>query len=113
MTIASALFFGAIHGGFSFDSRMVGDIVNLLIYYGFAGSVTGLIIGASNASLRTGVAIGVGAGLLLCLLEALAQQSFGGVLNIFFYFFTGRFVGAGITWRVQQPVRGKPGAYGG
>jgi hypothetical protein len=24
-----------------------------------------------------------------------------------FYFFTGRFVGAGITWRVQQPVRGK------
>jgi hypothetical protein len=113
MTIASALFFGAIHGEISFDLRTVGVIVSLLIEYGFAGSVAGLIIGAANASFGTGAAIGVGVGLLLCLLEALGEHSFGGALNIFFYFFTGRFVGAGITWRVQQPVRGKPGAYGG
>jgi hypothetical protein len=43
----------------------------------------------------------------LCLLEALALHSFEGLLNVFFYYFTGRFVGAGITWRVQQPVRRK------
>jgi len=45
-----------------------------------------------------GAAIGVGAGLLLCLLEALAEHNFGGVLNIFFYFFTGRFVFYFAAW---------------
>jgi hypothetical protein len=90
------------HGSFDLGVTML-----YLVVYGFFGSLTGLIIGAFNASMGTGVALGVGVGLLLCALEALLSRDSGALIKVIFYFFTGRFVGAGITWRVQQPVRRK------
>jgi hypothetical protein len=103
LTIASAFMWG--HA--SLDARLVVFAIDLSFYYGIAGSLTGVVIGAVNASIGTGLAIGVGAGLLLCAREALLSHDPGSLINIVFYFFTGRFVGAGITWRVQQPVRRK------
>jgi hypothetical protein len=100
-TIASEFMWG--HA--SLDAKMVLIAIVLFVVYGFAGSLTGLVIGAANASMGTGMAIGVGAGLLLCGLEALLTHDPGSLINVIFYFFTGRFVGVGITWRVQQPVR--------
>lgn len=105
LTVAWDLFFGATRGDFSFDVRTILAVVIFAIVYGLAGGLTGLIIGASNAPMSAGASVGIGAGLLLCLLETLAMHNFGGLLNVFFYFFTGRFVGAGITWRVHQPVK--------
>ncbi len=74
--------------------------------FGFAGSLVGLIIGAANAPVSTGAIIGVVAGLILCGLEFLISGGRAStLLNIFFWFFTGRYVGAIIAARVQQPVR--------
>jgi hypothetical protein len=79
-------------------------VVGLAFFYGFFGSITGIIIGAANASISTGTAIGVGMGILVCLLETLMEQDARMLINLIFFFFTGQFVGAGITARVQQPV---------
>jgi hypothetical protein len=94
-----------VWGHATVDAKFVIVAIVMAFVFGFFGSLTGLIIGASNANFRTGPAIGIGAGILLCLLEAALTKDATSMINLFFYFFTGRFVGAGITWRVQQPVR--------
>ena len=96
------------HGGVSF-----GVGLQMVIFYGFFGCLAGVIIGAANMPLGRGAIVGVSVGILVWLLEMALSGDTGGLINIFFYFFTGRFVGAGITWRVQQPVRVNPGAYSG
>jgi hypothetical protein len=76
------------------------------IVFGFLGSLVGMIIGAGNASVSTGAIIGVVAGLILCGLEFLMTGgNASSLVNVFFWFFTGRYVGANIAARVQQPVR--------
>lgn len=104
LTIFWDLVWGAARGGSGFGFGWVAGAVFITVVFAFFGSLTGLIIAASNATISTGAAVGIGAGLLLCLLEALATHNFGGMLNVFFYFFTGRFVGANIALRVQRPV---------
>jgi hypothetical protein len=99
-TLLSMFIWG--HG--SFSARIVIYLIVMAVVFGFFGSVTGVIIGALNASESTGTVIGVGMGILLCLLEVLLARSAGGLVNLFFYFFTGRYVGRGITRRVQQPL---------
>jgi hypothetical protein len=98
MTVASSLLWG--HG-----LPGIGDILVMAFWYGFFGSLAGIVIGAANAFPARGAAIGVGAGIVVCLIEAALSHSAGELVNLVFYFFTGRFVGAGIAWRVQQPVR--------
>lgn len=81
--------------------------IGLVIYgiaYGVFGSLAGLIIGAANLEEDQATYVGVGAGLLLLGLEFLMNQSPGTLINIFFYFFTGRYIGRGIAGRVQVPV---------
>jgi hypothetical protein len=99
-TLLSMFIWG--HG--SFSARIVIYLMVMAVVFGFFGSVTGVIIGALNASESTGTIIGVGMGILLCLLEVLLARSAGGLVNLIFYFFTGRYVGRGITGRVQQPL---------
>jgi hypothetical protein len=82
-----------------------GEVIARAVIYGFFGSIVGLIIGASNASVDTGAKIGVGAGILIGLLRAAFFQDAGQLINLVFYYFTGQFIGAGITTRVQRPVR--------
>jgi hypothetical protein len=78
-----------------------------MVIFGFFGSLTGILIGSANASESIGTGIGIGMGVLLCLLEVLFSRSAGGLVNLIFYFFTGRYVGRGITGRVQQPLPSK------
>jgi hypothetical protein len=99
-TLLSMFIWG--HG--SFSARIVIYLIVMAVVFGFFGSVTGVIIGALNASENTGTGIGIGMGILLCVLEVLLARSAGGLVNLFFYFFTGRYVGRGITGRVQQPL---------
>jgi hypothetical protein len=80
-------------------------IIFYAIFYGFFGCLAGLIIGAANLGIGAGTMVGVGVGILVCFIEMALSQNAGSLINIFFYFFTGRFVGSGITWRVQQPVK--------
>ena len=104
MMIVSAFFWGAMRSDLAFDSRLIVIWVIFAVVYGFFGSLSGFIIGASNAFMGTGVAIGIGTGMILCGLQALAQHDPGDLVNVIFYFFTGRFIGAAITRRVQQPM---------
>jgi hypothetical protein len=84
-------------------------VVIMAVIYGFFGSVTGIIIGAANASPGTGSTIGVGVGVTVCLLETLLAVDARGLINLIWYFFTGQFVGAGIAGRVQRPVLSRKG----
>jgi hypothetical protein len=86
------------------DAELIFTFVIMAVVYAFFGCLAGLIIGASNATFATGAIIGVGVGITVCLLPMLLSHNFGGVINLFFYYFTGRYVGAGITGRVQRPV---------
>jgi hypothetical protein len=88
------------HGGVG-----VGVGILMAIFYGFFGCLAGLIIGAANLSHSRGVVVGVSVGILVCLIEMALSHDSGSLVNVFFYFFTGRFVGAGITSRVRQPVK--------
>ena len=84
-----------------------GMIVVTIVYAivnGFFGSLAGLVIGALNADETAGAGIGIGAGMLIMLLEVVVFRSAFQLVNIFFYFFTGRYVGSGIAGRVQRPV---------
>jgi hypothetical protein len=101
-TVISA--FVGLGGRPTFNAEFfIGKVVEA-IAYGFFGSLAGLIIGAANLEEEQGVYVGVGAGLLLLGLEYLVYKSPLVLINIFFYFFTGRYVGRGIAGRVQQPV---------
>jgi hypothetical protein len=95
---------GFIWGQASLNGEWVVATLLMAIIYGFFGSLTGLIIGAANASPNAGTNIGVGVGLFLCLLELALSRDPKALINVIFYFFTGRYVGAGITGRVQHPV---------
>ena len=91
----------------SIDGKAIFFFLTMGVVYAFFGSLAGLIIGMSNAAHATGMAIGVGVGILVCLLEMLLTRNFGSLINLVFYYFTGRYVGLGITGRVQQPVPAK------
>src|ERR1051326_2642918 len=82
-TLFSMFFWGHM----SFDGSGLVVVVGFIaIVFGFFGSLTGLVIGAANAMPSTGMAIGIGAGVVLCLLEAAATHSAGMLMNLVFYF---------------------------
>lgn len=101
-TLVSA--FVGIGGRPTFNAAFFFGIAVYAVGAGFFGSLVGLIIGAANLDEDRGLYVGVGAGLLLLGLEFLMSQSPSALINIFFYFFTGRYIGRGIAGRVQQPV---------
>ena len=80
-------------------------IVLFVVLFGFAGAVVGLFAGATNADVKTGSVIGIVVGLLLFVGEFLLGGSkASGLVNVVFWFFTGRVVGASIAARIQRPV---------
>lgn len=94
---------------FRFSSLNPTDVlIEALVYligYGFFGSLAGLIIGATGARENVAAGIGIGVGMLVMVLEYLLTGSAFQFINVFFYFITGRFVGAGLETRVHEPVR--------
>jgi len=92
-------------GGGSFDARIVAYVLNRGVVNAEFGFLAGTIIGATGASLSLGTNIGIGTGILLALLRMVQAGNPLMLVNLFFYYFTGRYVGAGITWRVHQPVK--------
>jgi hypothetical protein len=83
------------------------DVAGWVLYafiYSFFGTLAGLVIALSNAGLGVGQGVGVGIGLLLCLIEVVVFKNPRMLVNLFFYFFTGRYIGMSIAAKVQQPV---------
>jgi hypothetical protein len=89
----------------SFDGRIVSFILDRAILNALFGFLAGIIIGATGATMSVGTNIGIGTGIALGLLRMALSGNPLMLVNLFFYFVTGRFVGSGITWRVQQPVK--------
>lgn len=89
-------------GGVNANILQIGIIY--FIGYGAAGCILGLIIGGSGVQPNKASMMGVAFGLLILGLEALHFRSATQLINIFFYFITGRYIGAKIAWRVHQPV---------
>jgi hypothetical protein len=83
-------------------SHTLVETVGYAVFYGLMGSVTGLIIGATDANASTGPGIGIGVGLVACLVEMAVSHSPFMLFNLVWYFFTGRFIGRGITARLQR-----------
>ncbi|MDQ2731377.1 MAG: tetratricopeptide repeat protein [Armatimonadota bacterium] len=84
-----------------------------LIYlfgYAFFGAVLGAVIAVINADISTGAVVGVVIGLIACGIEAYLAGSASLMVNVFFYFFTGRFIGASVAKAVQQPIIKLPAA---
>lgn len=102
-------FWSVVWGSGSRDAPTLPDILVLalvfVLFFALVGAVTGLILGAINASPGTGAIVGIVVGLLMLGLEYMMEQCGTVLVNIFFWFFTGRFIGAGIATRVQQPVQ--------
>jgi hypothetical protein len=85
----------------------MGILLIFLIYvaiYSMVGAVTGIIIGLANLAPDKGSMVGVGGGMVAMGLRALLFQNPFQFINVFFFFFTGRYVGAGIAAKVQAPV---------
>jgi hypothetical protein len=79
-------------------------VIEMLVIYSFVGSIAGLIIGAINGNAGSGSVVGIVAGLLCFGVLLLLSPSGIAFLNIFFWFITGRYVGANIARRVQERV---------
>lgn len=73
--------------------------------YAFFGIIAGLVIAGILAPPATGAIVGVVVGLCVMGIEAYLNQSLGSLINVFFYFFTGRYIGANIAARVNRPVK--------
>jgi len=96
---------GIVWGSIPLDPRGLLFVVVLAVVFGLAGSVAGIVMGAVNADDTRGALIGIVASMLLFALELAISRSPTMLVNIFFWFFTGRFVGSGLVGKVQQPVR--------
>ena len=102
------LFWATLHGlGSKGDNFMLTVLVMAIVFglvFAVAGAIVGLIIGAMDSDTSQGAIIGVVAGVLLCGVEVLLTKNSFMFINIFFWFFTGRYVGANIAAKVQRPV---------
>jgi len=76
-----------------------------VVVFAVIGGLIGLIVGAANLEPEAAAWIGVGAGMLLMGLEFLISGNAFSFVNVIFWFFTGRYVGRAIGWRVQKAVR--------
>ncbi len=85
------------------DKFNPGATLVMAFIYGFFGSLTGIVIAATNAREGTAAGIGVAAGLLMMGLEVLIGGALA-FINIIWYFFTGRYVGAGLAGRVHSLI---------
>jgi hypothetical protein len=84
---------------------ILGTVIMAFVY-GFFGSVTGWIIALVNPDdeEKIGGGIGIGVGLTLCALEVFLLKDPAGLINVFFYFITGRYVGTGLAGRIMAPA---------
>jgi len=78
---------------------VIGVIYFLL--YGFLGSLAGLIIGAANLDSGPAIIVTVLAGMVVFALELVFGGGFQ-IINIFWYFFTGRFIGAMLSGKMHE-----------
>ena len=103
---AGAFSFGfvAVYGGFAHPDSLIGNLIAYAFISAFLGGLGGLIMGAVGASPVASVGIGIGAGMLYMVIEGVLSQNWGNVINIVFYFFTGRLVGALIGAKIRQPI---------
>jgi hypothetical protein len=100
---ALTLFWSMVWSGGGAGENFGLTLILLGVFYGFFGGLTGLVIGASN-SMRghwIGAAAGVGVGLL----EAALGSDTTMLINLFFFFFTGQWIGGLIMERVHRPLK--------
>ncbi len=100
-------FWFIVYGGLSNATGAMIYIVLSMIVFTFMGSLTGLIAAVIDADTNVGSIIGVVAGMILFAAEYfLIGGSPLSLINVFFWFFTGRFVGRMVAAKIQQPVEG-------
>ena len=90
------------------DFSMPGLFLLLAVFVGIftvGGVVAGLIIAVLPPAVSSGAAVGVTFGIIFCVIEMLLNGSAQMIVNIFFWFFTGRYVGANIAVRVHRPIQ--------
>ncbi|HEV2471849.1 MAG TPA: tetratricopeptide repeat protein [Chthonomonadales bacterium] len=98
------IFWNSVGAGHDIALYVIIGIV-CAIGFGLAGSLLGLIIGAANLDMRKGILAGAAMGIGFFVLEGVLLHSITSIINIFFWYFTGRYVGSRITWRVWQPAK--------
>lgn len=93
-------------GGGKNMAILIAFVLVFAVLFAVAGMGVGLIIGATNVRPDKGALIGIAVALALMGLEFLFfGQDPRMLINIFFWFFTGRFIGASVAVRVQKAVR--------
>lgn len=78
--------------------------IGMLVIFAAAGILAGLIIAVLPPSVKTGAAVGIVIGLILGGIEMYVEHEAAMVVNAFFWYFTGRYVGANIAVRVHRPI---------
>jgi tetratricopeptide (TPR) repeat protein len=77
-----------------------------IVIFGFAGAILGLVCALTPPNLKIGMGVGVAFGLGFMALEVLLLK--GGsssLINVFFWFYTGRYVGVKTAIAVHRPVK--------
>ncbi len=103
-TIASHLLWHGTDGSFSVGGLAL-LIVIYAVVYAFFGAIAGLIIAAISAPPGKGALVGIVVGLCVMGIEAMIMGGLGSLINIFFYYVTGRYIGVNIAVRVSRPVQ--------
>lgn len=98
------VFWDSIYGRIPLGSGTAVAAAGYGVFFALCGAVVGFIIALVDGDDEMGAKVGVGAGLLLLGVEYLQYRSPLILVNIFFWFFTGRFIGAAIGSRVQRPI---------
>jgi hypothetical protein len=76
--------------------------VQYALFYAFFGAVGGGAIAALDADVCLGQKIGIGVGVVACLIETSLSHSAGTLFCLIWYFFTGRFIGRNLARRLQS-----------
>ena len=90
----------------SMNTSMILLVLLFVVVFGFAGALLGVICALTPPNLKIGLGVGVAFGLGFMALEALLLK--GGAssfINIFFWFYTGRYVGVKTAIAVHRPVK--------
>jgi hypothetical protein len=79
--------------------------VEYALFYAFFGAVVGGTIAVLDADVCLGAKLGIGIGVVACLVETALAHSSGALFYLLWYFFTGRFIGRQVARRLQQGTK--------
>jgi hypothetical protein len=97
------LVWGAVDGeGIEPVALVLAGLV-MAVVFATAGGLMGMVIGISEGTLENGPLLGIIVGVLFFALEVWLTGRLA-AWNLFFWYFTGRFIGARVTLKIAEPV---------